>query len=221
MENFLHRLQQQLLLDSLRHHWQHKTDYFAGANMFVYFSLQQAHQILRGEQTAYRGPDFFVVLNTSLHPPRTKWVVWAEGGKTPDVIVELLSPSTASVDRGEKKRLYEQVLRVSEYFLYDFEGRALEGYELFQGVYRRKEADERGWLWSGCLGLWLGLWEGLYGGYELVWLRFYTSEGALVLTPEEAERARAEAEAQRASALQAELERLRAKLAEKGVSLED
>ncbi len=198
MENYLHRLQQQLLLESLQHHWKDRTDYFAGANMFVYFSLQQADQIRRGDLTAYRGPDFFVVLNTSFHPPRSKWVVWAEGGKLPDVVVELLSPSTAQVDRGEKMRLYEQVWHTPEYFLYDFDKRQLEGYELANGAYRPKEANEQGWLWSEHLGLWLGSWAGVYAGYDLVWLRFYTPEGELVLTRTEAEARRAEEEARRA-----------------------
>jgi len=41
--------------------------------------------------------------------PRQGWVVW-ENGRYPDVIVELMSPTTAEIDTGAKKELYEQVL---------------------------------------------------------------------------------------------------------------
>jgi len=33
-----------------------------------------------------------------------------ENGRYPDVIVELMSPTTAEIDTGAKKELYEQVL---------------------------------------------------------------------------------------------------------------
>ncbi len=205
MENFLHRFQQNLLLESLTYHWRDRQDYFAGANMFVYFSYEQAEEVINGEQKAYRGPDFFVVLDTTYQPPRTKWVVWAEGGRYPDVIVEILSPSTEQVDRVEKMKLYERVFQTSEYFLIDFEGKTLEGYELHLKRYRAKEPNPQGWLWSAQLGLWLGLWEGVYQGYQARWFRFYTEGGELVLT-----RAEAEQEAREQAEHQAELERQRA-----------
>jgi Uma2 family endonuclease len=50
--------------------------------------------------------------------PRNSWVVWEENGKYPDLIIELLSDSTANVDRGLKKALYQDHFRTPEYFLF-------------------------------------------------------------------------------------------------------
>ena len=55
VESNWHRLQTNLLGDALHQHWQGRTDFFAGGNMFVYFSLEQART------RDYKGPDFFVV----------------------------------------------------------------------------------------------------------------------------------------------------------------
>lgn len=68
--------------------------------------------------------------------------------------------------------------------------------------------------------LWLGKWTGVYQRDMTTWLRFYTPEGELVLTADEAatrraataeENAAAEAVARRAA--EEEVERLRAELA--------
>ena len=66
----------------------------------------------------FRGPDFFLVLNTSPHG-RNAWVVWAEDGRTPDVVIELVSKSTAANDLGPKKEIYGTQLKVGEYFVFD------------------------------------------------------------------------------------------------------
>ena len=76
--------------------------------MFVYFSLAQVRN------QAFRGPDFFVVLDVSPRE-RKSWVVWQEG-KGPDVVIELLSDSTAAHDKGEQKIIYQNALRVLEYY---------------------------------------------------------------------------------------------------------
>ncbi len=80
--------------------------------MFVYFSELQA------KKNDFRGPDVFVVLDT-VRRERKSWVVWGENGRTPDVVIELLSPSTEAVDRGEKMRVYSKLLRVTHYYLFD------------------------------------------------------------------------------------------------------
>jgi len=45
-------------------------------------------------------------------------VVWEEG-KAPDVIIELLSESTATQDKTVKKEIYQNQMRFPEYFWYD------------------------------------------------------------------------------------------------------
>ncbi|MDT9292868.1 MAG: hypothetical protein P5698_23410, partial [Limnospira sp. PMC 1295.21] len=85
-----------------------------------------------------------------------------------------------------------------------------EGWHLHSsGGYQLLEANERGWLWCESLGFWLGTWSGTIDREEAIWLRFYDTEGNLVLLPEEAERQKAEqaqqlAEAERQKAEQAQ-----------------
>jgi len=59
LESNWHRLQINLLGDMLHQHWPEHTDYFAGGNMFVYYSLYSLEQARTRD---YKGPDFFVVL---------------------------------------------------------------------------------------------------------------------------------------------------------------
>ena len=112
MESNRHRLQMNLLVDTLDIYWADRQDVFVGGNMFLYFSVVQA------KKNDFRGPDVFVVQDT-VRRDRKAWVVWEEGGKLPDLIVELLSESTAAEDRGRKKRIYGQVLKIPEYILFD------------------------------------------------------------------------------------------------------
>jgi Uma2 family endonuclease len=42
LETNWHRLQINLLVDIVKEHWRGRTDYFAGGNMFIYYSLEQA-----------------------------------------------------------------------------------------------------------------------------------------------------------------------------------
>jgi Uma2 family endonuclease len=198
-----------LLIETLKGHWQGRQDYYVGGNMFIYYTLAQARN------PKYRGPDFYVVLNVDGSYAREAWFVWEEGGRYPDVIVELLSPSTATEDLTTKKDLYERTFRTPEYYCYDPNRRELCGWRLVKARYKAIRANERGWLWSERLRLWLGLWEGRHQGEENVWLRFYTAEGELIPTFEgraEQERQRAEQERQRAEQerQRAEQERKRA-----------
>ncbi|MBP0035786.1 MAG: Uma2 family endonuclease, partial [Roseofilum sp. Belize BBD 4] len=171
----------------------------------------------------FRGPDFFAVLDVDGTKQRQGWVVWQEEGHYPNVIVELMSPSTSKVDTGKKKDIYGRIFRTPDYFVYDpFKPKSLQGWHLdISKGYQSLVANERGWLWCESLDFWLGTWSGTIDREEAVWLRFYDTEGNLVLLPEEvaqqeaetaqqrleeaeqvveAERQRAEAESQRAEA---------------------
>ncbi len=211
LETNWHRIQMNLLIDSLHWHWRDRRDYFAGGNMFVYFSLRQ----VKGED--YRGPDFFVVRGTDGTLDRESWVVWEEGGRYPDVIVELASRTTIRSDLGFKKSLYERTFRTREYFCYDPMEERLHGWELIRNRYARIIPDSLGRLPSRELGVRLGAWEGEYLRVRGLWLRFHADDGRLVPTRAEAEARRAETEARRARSAEAELERLRALLAKRGI----
>jgi Uma2 family endonuclease len=235
LESPWHRAQINLLIDVIEQAMARRgrRDFFAGGNMFVYFSVAQAQAVatLPVEETRqFRGPDVFFVGAVDRRPDRNAWVVWQEGGRYPDVIVELLSPSTAAIDRTEKKDLYERTFRTPEYFLYDRETDVLEGWQLVEGRYEPLAPDHRGWLLSRQLDLWLGRWQGERAGQTTTWLRLFNGAGRPVPTADEAERQhaeaerqraeaehqRAEAERQRAEAAEAEVARLRTRLAELG-----
>ena len=197
METERHKLQMDLLIYSLKPWLAQRPDGgYVHGNMFVYFSMAQ----VRNQD--FRGPDVFVVLGVPARE-RKSWVVWEEG-KSPDVVIELLSDKTAIEDKGRKKTIYQNQLKVAEYFWFDpFDPDDWAGFELHYGVYEPIVPDERDRLICRSLGLALVRWHGMYAGVEAVWLRWATLEGELLPTYQEAltaEKRRAEAEAQRAEA---------------------
>jgi Uma2 family endonuclease len=183
-----------------------RDDYYIGVNMFVYYSMRQ----VRNQD--YKGPDVFLVKNVDGTRQRLSWIAWAEDGRYPDVIFKLLSTSTENEDLGPKKQLYQETFRTAEYFCVAPEVGRLLGWQLSNRHYVPIAPDERGWLWSEELQLWLGPWRGIYMAEEHTWLRFYHPSGQLVLLPDEAAQLRAETEAQRAETerQRAEAERQRA-----------
>jgi len=204
LESNWHRLQINLLIDSIRQHWRGQTDFFAGGNMFIYYSARQVRN------RDYKGPDFFVVKNVDGVKDRPCWIVWEEDGRFPNVIVELLSPTTAPADLGSKKQLYEQTFKTPEYFCCDPDTRSLQGWRLGRHQsYESLSPDGHGRLFSEQLGVWLGLRDGTYQGLTAAWVRLFQSNGHLVPTAEEAERERADAAEAEAARLREELERLK------------
>lgn len=202
LESDLHRDQIDLLIRLLRWWWQQRQDFYVSGNLTIYYSPQQR------KSEDFRGPDFFVVMNTE-DKPRKSWVLWDEDGKYPNIIVELLSNSTAQTDRGLKKQIYQDTFRTPEYFWFDPESLEFQGFELLRGTYRQLQPNEQGWLWSEQLELYLGIHEKK--------LRFFTGEGQLVPTPEEAaieEQKRANQEQQRAEEAEALLARYRERFGE-------
>jgi Uma2 family endonuclease len=197
---FLRRLIRQAMVE------QDRSDFYVGGDMFVYYSIEQARDVAKG-RPYFRGPDVFWVDGADPSRKRKCWVSWEEGGRLPDVVVELLSPSTAEIDRNEKKDLYARVWRTREYFLYEPETLKLEGFRLVSGSYRPMTPDSQGRFWSEELGVFLGLWRGVYEGREDAWVRLFRPDGTLVSSAEE-----------RADAAETELARLRALLQERGQS---
>ena len=185
LESNRHRIAMNVLIDSAEQALADRTDFFTGGNMFVYYSDTQAMN------RDYRGPDFFVALGVNGKQERKGWVVWQENGHFPNVIVEFLSPSTAKIDKGVKKDLYEQVFKTSDYFVFDpFDPDSLEGWHLTEKQgYQPLQPNDRGWLWSETLQLWVGTWEGVIkrepADGTCHWLRFYTPSGELVPLPGE------------------------------------
>ena len=212
METLRHKCQMDLLLETIYPWLEKRQDGFAGGNMFVYFSLTQV------KNQDYKGPDFFCVLNVP-SKERKSWVVWEEG-KAPDVIIELLSESTATQDKTEKKQIYQDRMRVPEYFWYDpFNPDDWAGFSLVKGKYQPLALDSENRYISEQLQLALVRWQGIYRGIEAIWLRWETLDGDLLPTDKEVieqerqraeqERQRAEQEKQRADEAELEIMRLR------------
>lgn len=180
METPRHREQMLLLIRSLRDAWRDRHDYYVGGDMFLYYSETQS------KRNDYRGPDFYVVLDCDDHE-RKSWVVWEEDGRTPDVIIELTSPSTAAVDRGPKKDIYARLLRTAFYAIYDPFSGALEAFEL-DGPHRRYvpiAPGDDGRVRCEPLGLTLGVVPGTQSGMEAPWLRWFDAAGLVLPLPEE------------------------------------
>ncbi|WP_375492060.1 Uma2 family endonuclease [uncultured Nostoc sp.] len=185
MESARHKAQMDLLIDALIPWLEEREDGFIGGNMFVYYSLAQVRN------KDFKGPDFFTVLGVP-KGERRSWVVWEEG-KAPDVVIELLSDSTAQADKNLKKLIYQNQMRVPEYFWYDpFNPDDLAGFSNEKGVYQPIAANAQNQLVSQSLGLALQLWQGNYKGINTTWLRWAMSLGELLPTPEEKERQRAD-----------------------------
>ncbi|MDX2229964.1 MAG: Uma2 family endonuclease [Leptolyngbyaceae cyanobacterium bins.349] len=202
LESDLHRDQIELLIRLLKWYWRDRNDFYATGNLTVYYSPNQK------KSEYFRGPDFLVVLGAEQRS-RKSWVVWEEGGKYPNIIVELLSDSTAEVDRGEKKAIFQDIWRVPDYFWFHPDTLEFQGFHLLDGIYQPLEPTPQGWLWSEQLELYLGIHDQQ--------LRFFTPEGRLIPLPETAAEQRAE-QAQREAELaqrEAELER------QKRVALEE
>lgn len=209
MDSEQQALQMDLLFETLRLHWAERDDVHVGKNQFLYFSTRQ----LLTED--FLGPDVYVVLDVPRRM-RKSWVIWEEG-KGPDVVFEILASSTAARDRGEKKRIYQDQVRVPEYFWYDPITGERAGFSLVAGAYVPVQPDAQGRLISSRLGLALVLWEGPYQGSTWTWLRWTTLDGTLLPTHEERaarERERAEQERERAVELEAVLARYRERFGE-------
>jgi Uma2 family endonuclease len=195
METFAHVVTFVMLLSCLRWWWRKRKRFFAAGNLSIYYpviSPRTGHKVQK--KLSFRGPDFFVVLGVDPNPRRRSWVVENEGGKYPNVIVEILSKRTESKDRGEKKAIYQKIFKTHEYFLYDPEKLTIEGYRLVRGRYAAIAPDPHGRLWSAQLQMAFGVHEGQ--------LRWFTLRGKLVPMPDEsalAAMAKAQREAERAA----------------------
>ena len=206
-------------------------DFYTGANQFVYYSKDQARAVAEEEAQivlfdqglrpkppkgkAFRGPDFFLVKDVP-DGDRDAWISWEEDGRLPDLILELLSPSTAQADYGEKKRLYQDVFKSAEYFLYEPRAERPDGFRLLDHTYQPIPRSPKGRLWSSQLQAEVGVWHGVYQDTEDRWLRLFHPDGRLVLTGEEQERQAKEQARQAKEATELEVARLRARLAELG-----
>ena len=124
-ETDLHRDWMVRLLEIFRQRYTGQQVYIA-SDLLLYY--------VEGTPTKYIVPDCFVVLNCDPQLRRT-FQTWKEG-RVPDVVFEVTSRSTSSVDYIDKLAIYEQ-MGVQEYFLYDLTADyldpPLQGYRFTNG----------------------------------------------------------------------------------------
>ncbi len=120
---------------------------YVGGNLLLYYE--------EGDRRKHVAPDVFVALDVPREPPRDYYLVWKEG-KAPDFIVEITSKSTKREDMKKKFGIYRDILRVSEYFLFDptedYLDPPLQGFRLDAGEYAQIEPID-GRLPSQVVGL--------------------------------------------------------------------
>ena len=178
MESTKHHLQMTLLIQTLEqyYHTLGRDDVAVHGNMGIYFSLEQARK------QNFRAPDFFVVLGAKERRLRKSWVIWQEE-RVPNLVIELLSESTKAADRGVKKQIYQDVMRVPEYILHDVVGNTFEAFRLhapqnghsqpyYEPIDLGNDPLRNPVFFSEQLRLELVLWEGEFEYYWDVWLRW-------------------------------------------------
>jgi len=214
-----HLLQPELLRQTFRPPHYQADNIFTASDLNLYYDGRQPQW--------YKRPDWFAVLGVSRlyndSELRLSYVAWQES-VYPFVAVELLSPGTEKEDLGQtalreinqppnKWIVYEQILRIPYYFVYDRYANELQAFGLVKARYQPLPLEGMGiWLEEAQLGF--GVWQGCYQGVERRWLRWYDQEGQWILTPAE----QARQAQQRAEEAELEIARLKRLLQEAGMN---
>jgi Uma2 family endonuclease len=105
---------------------------YVWGTMFLYYVL--------GDSRKSVSPDVMVIKGVDKDKKRRVVKVWEENNRTPSVTIEITSRKTRREDTVTKYALYQDVLKVREYFLFDPLGEYLDpplkGYRLRDGVYQ-------------------------------------------------------------------------------------
>ncbi|MBN3896884.1 MAG: Uma2 family endonuclease [Nostoc sp. NOS(2021)] len=200
-----HLFQPQLLRETFYPPNYPAEEVFVATDLNLYYDLR--HTLW------YKRPDWFAAVGVSrLYEQqnlRLSYVIWQEG-VAPFVVVELLSPGTEKEDLGQTLReinqpptkweVYERILRVPYYIVFDRYTDKLQAFQLVADRYSELDLTTPR-VWMPGLELGLGLWQGSYQGIERLWLRWYDASGNWLSTA-------LERESQRANRLAAQLREL-------------
>jgi Uma2 family endonuclease len=133
-------------IQMLQDHFADQPDVYVWGNLLLFYE--------EGNPRKHVSPDVLLAF-VPKEPKRDNYLVWKEG-RAPDFVVEITSKSTKRVDLNKKYELYRDVLRVSEYFLFDpradYLDPPLQGHRLVDGDYVRIDPIA-GRLPSQVLGL--------------------------------------------------------------------
>ena len=218
-----HLLQPELLRITFRPSTYPKDNFFTASDLNLYYDPRHPQW--------YKRPDWFAVLCVPRFYDesgmRLSFVTWQEGN-APFIVVELISPGTENEDLGNNLReinkppnkwtVYEQMLRIPYYFVYNRYTNQLQCFGLVMNRYQPLPIDDLG-VWLEEIQLGLGLWHGEYQGINRLWLRWYDQNHDWLPTPEEIQKQRADHETHRANAAESELARLKQILLERGLEI--
>jgi Uma2 family endonuclease len=130
-------------------------DWFAD-DPLAYVSGDEFLYYVEGQPRFVVSPDVWCVRGIDKTIPRAIYKTWLEGGKGPEFVMEMTSASTRRVDKGKKFRIFQDDLKVREYFLFDpldeYLDPVLQGHRLVEGIYQPIEPVD-GRLPSEVLGL--------------------------------------------------------------------
>jgi Uma2 family endonuclease len=225
VKNFQEHPQSILLTDSIGHVLQQlhpDGQYAIGQDCGIYWRETDPPE--KGAEA----PDWFYVPSV---PPkldgqyRRSYVLWREF-MAPLIVLEFASgdgseerdrtPLTGNRRDGSVKPgkfwVYERIMRIPYYGIFEMGNGRLEVYHLINGFYQSMPANERGHYPIEPMGVELGLWQGAYQNQEQLWLRWWDNQGNLLLIGDERarlEQQRAEQAQQRAEQAEAQLQQER------------
>jgi Uma2 family endonuclease len=233
-----HSLQPQLLTTTLRLADYPADNLFSVGDMNLYYDVRHTNW--------YKRPDWFLVLGVprlyDQQDSRLSYVVWQEG-VSPFMVVELLSPGTEKADTAvggfpdleqvskredlgktvaepgsppTKWQVYEQILRVPYYIVFDRYTNQFRAFGWHTGGYQPLEIlDQKLWLPELAIGL--GVWQGEYQGVTRSWLRWHDADNNWTLTDAEQECQAKEQALERAELAESQLQQIVLKLLQSGM----
>jgi Uma2 family endonuclease len=211
LPDYFHYLQPLLLTLTFHPQTHSPEQIFSAGDMNLYYDVRHPRW--------YKRPDWFGVVGVPRlyagYDLRLSYVIWQEE-VSPFVVVELLSPGTEKEDLGEidrdttenppgKWEVYEQILQIPYYVVFDRYTDRLRAFTLVSGRYQELELTEPR-IWMPLLELGLGLWQGECQGVDRLWLRWYDANGNWILTEAEQERQEKELAQQQLESSQQQLE---------------
>lgn len=173
--------------------------------------------ICRAQGAAMRYPDLLVAFdaNPVLYEESNGYII-SEQGKPPDLVLEIASRRTGSVDTGEKRSYYEE-LGIGEYWRFDetgeYHGARLGGDVLMEGRYEPVPIEE---LDGGVLQGYSPVLN-LYLRWEDGDLAFYDPDTGAPIATMETERHRADMEREGREAAEARVRELEERLRRRGI----
>ena len=135
------------LITSLRDHFRLEDAIYIAGNMLMFYE--------EGNKLRHLSPDVFFARGIPRRK-RDNYLTWREG-TGPDFVIELTSKTTVANDLAKKFILYQDVLKVTEYVLFDpkaeYLNPQLRAFRRVDRVYQPIEPDAEGRLPSLTLGL--------------------------------------------------------------------